>query len=115
MIAARGIGQPLLALRLGLGQVALHQPSSTCSSDVMTLFGRAGLANCGLAGADGKMGTLRKGTNSAPANPMCMNSAAMAWMIAMMDHVAPPAGTVGLMYMLAGSSDPNNTDPYAEP
>ena len=30
-----------------------------------------------------------------------------------MTHGTPPAGKVGLMYMLAGGTDASNTDPYA--
>lgn len=73
--------------------------------------------------AGGAMRTLRKGTNGwtcMPDNPatpgpdpMCMDSNAMAWAGAWMGHQAPPAGKVGLMYMLAGGTDASNTDPYA--
>jgi len=73
--------------------------------------------------ADGKMRTLRKGTNGytcMPDNPttpgpdpMCMDANAMEWVHAWMDHKAPPA-KVGLMYMLAGGTDASNTDPYAD-
>ena len=75
------------------------------------------------AGADGKMRTLRKGTNNftcMPDNPatpgpdpMCMDRAAMEWVDAYMSHKAPAAGKMGLMYMLAGGTDASNTDPYA--
>ncbi len=74
-------------------------------------------------GADGKMRTLRKGTNGftcMPDNPavpgpaaMCMDAASMDWVHALVSHTAPPA-KVGLMYMLAGGTDASNTDPYAE-
>jgi hypothetical protein len=74
-------------------------------------------------GADGKMRTIRKGTNGytcMPDNPqtpgpdpMCADKNAMEWIGAMMGHKAPPAGKVGLMYMLAGGTDASNTDPYA--
>jgi hypothetical protein len=73
--------------------------------------------------ADGKMRTLRPGTNGftcMPDNPdtpgpdpMCMDAASMAWIHAMLEHKPPPAGKVGLMYMLAGGTDASNTDPYA--
>ena len=75
-------------------------------------------------GADGKMQTLRKGTNGwtcMPDNPttpgpdpMCMDKASMEWAHAWMSHETPPAGKVGLMYMLAGGTDASNTDPYAQ-
>src|SRR5215469_7114968 len=74
-------------------------------------------------GADGKMRTLRKGTNNftcMPDNPttpgpdpMCMDPAAMEWVHAYVSHATPPAGKVGFMYMLAGGTDASNTDPYA--
>ena len=73
--------------------------------------------------ADGKMRTLRKGTNAftcMPDNPdtpgpdpMCADKNAMGWVDAWMSHKTPPAGKVGLMYMLAGGTDASNTDPYA--
>lgn len=73
--------------------------------------------------ADGTMRTLRKGTNDytcMPDNPetpgpdpMCMDKNAMAWAQAWMSHKPPPAGKMGVMYMLAGGTDASNTDPYA--
>ena len=67
--------------------------------------------------------TIRKGTNGwtcLPDNPttpgpdpMCMDANAMVWMQAWMAHQSPPAGKVGLMYMLSGGTDASNTDPYA--
>jgi len=73
--------------------------------------------------AGGAMRTLRTGTNGftcMPDNPatpgpdpMCVDTNAMAWAQAWMGHKAPPAGKVGLMYMLAGGTDASNTDPYA--
>jgi hypothetical protein len=74
-------------------------------------------------GADGKMRTLREGTNGFtcmpddPAtpgpDPMCMDKNAMDWANAWMAKKTPPTGKVGLMYMLAGGTDFSNTDPYA--
>jgi hypothetical protein len=73
--------------------------------------------------ADGKMRTLRAGSNGFtcmadnPAtpgpDPMCMDAAAMAWVGAWVAHKDPPAGRVGFIYMLAGGTDASNTDPYA--
>src|ERR1700676_1986680 len=73
--------------------------------------------------ADGKMRTLRTGTNGftcMPDNPatpgpdpMCMDKNAMEWVNAWMAHKAPAEGQVGLMYMLSGGTDASNTDPYA--
>jgi hypothetical protein len=44
---------------------------------------------------------------------MCWDKTSDAWMHAYMHHGTPPAGNVGLMYMLAGGTDASNTDPYA--
>ena len=75
------------------------------------------------ADAKGGMRTLRKGTNSftcMPDNPatpgpdaMCWDKNAAAWIDAYLNHKTPPAGAMGLMYMLAGGTDASNTDPYA--
>ena len=74
-------------------------------------------------GADGKMRTLRKGTNGftcMPGKPdtqgldsMCGDGNAMEWAGAWMAHKPPSAGKVGFMYMLAGDSGASNTDPFA--
>jgi hypothetical protein len=76
------------------------------------------------ATADGKMRTVRKGTNNFtcmadnPAtpgpDPMCGDENAMAWVHAWLSKQPPPANKVGFMYMLAGGSDASNTDPYAQ-
>lgn len=73
--------------------------------------------------ADGKMRTLREGTNGftcMPDNPatpgpdpMCMDKNALEWAHAWIAHKTPPAGKIGFMYMLAGGTDASNTDPYA--
>src|SRR4249920_949065 len=62
-------------------------------------------------GADGKMRTLREGTNGftcMPDNPatpgpdpMCMDKAAWEWAGAWMGHKTPASGKVGFMYMLS--------------
>ncbi|TAM62277.1 MAG: hypothetical protein EPN49_04805 [Rhodanobacter sp.] len=73
--------------------------------------------------ANGKMRTLRQGTNDftcmpdSPAtpgpDPMCMDRNALEWANAWMAHQHPPVGKLGLMYMLEGGTDASNTDPYA--
>jgi hypothetical protein len=73
--------------------------------------------------ADGKMRTLREGTNGftcMPDNPatpgpdpMCMDKNAWEWAHAWMGHTIPAPGKVGFMYMLSGGTDGSNTDPYA--
>jgi len=74
-------------------------------------------------GDDGKMRTLREGKNGFTCmpdypptpgpDPMCMDKNAMDWANAWMTKAAPPAGKIGLMYMLEGGTDASNTDPYA--
>ncbi len=74
-------------------------------------------------GADGKMRTLRAGSNDftcmpdSPTTPgpdsMCMDKNALAWAQAWMTHQPPPPGKLGLMYMLEGGTDASNTDPFA--
>jgi hypothetical protein len=44
---------------------------------------------------------------------MCFDSNAGKWADAWIHHKTPPAGAVGLMYMLEGGTDASNTDPYA--
>lgn len=83
----------------------------------------ASKASIVAADASGKMTTLRKGTNgwtcmpdspSSPGpDPMCWDENAGKWLDAYMAHKPPPAGVVGVIYMLAGGSDAGNTDPYA--
>lgn len=73
--------------------------------------------------ADGKMRTLRQGTNGftcMPDNPatpgpdpMCMDKNAMEWVHAWIAHTNPAPGKIGFMYMLSGGTDASNTDPYA--
>jgi hypothetical protein len=72
---------------------------------------------------DGTMRTLRTGSNGftcMPDNPatpgpdpMCMDKNAMEWVDAWVGHKTPTVGKIGFMYMLAGGTDANNTDPYA--
>ena len=73
-------------------------------------------------GKDGKLRTLRAGTNGFtcmpkdPAmpnsDPMCMDANALEWANAWLTKATPPDKT-GFMYMLAGDSGASNTDPYA--
>jgi hypothetical protein len=75
------------------------------------------------ADASGKMSTLRQGKNGwtcmpdAPAtpgpDPMCFDVNAAKWVAAWVAHKPPPAGAVGVMYMLEGGTDASNTDPFA--
>jgi hypothetical protein len=71
----------------------------------------------------GKMRTLREGTNNFtclpddPANPandpVCLDENGMAWLQALVAKEEPPAGKVGFGYMLQGGSTASNLDPYA--
>lgn len=73
--------------------------------------------------ADGGMRTLRTGSNGftcMPDNPetpgpdpMCMDKAAMQWVMAWVGRKTPPSDSIGFMYMLAGGTDASNTDPHA--
>lgn len=75
------------------------------------------------AEADGKIRTVRKGSNNFtcmgdnPAtpgpDPMCGDANAMAFINAWLGHTPPAADKVGFMYMLEGGTDASNTDPYA--
>ena len=49
--------------------------------------------------------------NSPGDDPMCMDANGMEWMMAFMNHTAPPATKVGMSYMLQGGSDASNLDP----
>jgi hypothetical protein len=73
--------------------------------------------------ADGKMRTVREGTNgfwcmpdspkTPGPDPMCGDSNSMEWAMTWIGKSEPPKGKVGFMYMLAGGTDASNTDPYA--
>lgn len=72
---------------------------------------------------DGSMRALREGNNgftcmpdnpSTPGpDPMCMDKAALEWVMAWVQKKQPTRGKTGFIYMLAGGTDASNTDPYA--
>jgi hypothetical protein len=117
------------------GNAATNNPtaaagtSSSASSDPVASAESAAPAaiahNASIVTADasGNMTVVRKGTNGwtcmpdAPAtpgpDPMCMDPNAAKWADAWLHHKPPPAGVVGVMYMLEGGTDASNTDPYA--
>ena len=74
--------------------------------------------------AKGNMRTLREGNNgftcmpdepSTPGpDPMCVDKASMGFLHALMTNTPPPAGHVGLMYMLEGGTDASNTNPFSK-
>lgn len=75
-------------------------------------------------GADGKMITLREGTNGwlgMPDNagtpgpgPMCLDKAWQEWTNAHMAKRPPAVTQVGIAYMFSGGADASNTDPCAQ-
>lgn len=73
---------------------------------------------------NGQMGQLRAGTNgwtcipdmpNTPANdPWCFDATSGAWIGAYMAHKTPHVTGVGLTFMLQGSADASNTDPFKQ-
>lgn len=121
----------LLAFSLSILATAVHGQGAAASADRDLISSALAAAPTGVGNGativamtpDGKMRTLRQGTNGftcMPDNPttpgpdpMCMDRNAMEWVQAWMAHKAPPIGKVGFMYMLSGGTDASNTDPYA--
>ena len=108
-----------------------HHPSGAMTDDQMIKSAMSAAPAAVAKGAtviamtaDGKIRTVRKGTNNftcMPDNPdtpgpdpMCADANAMEWVQAYIDKKEPPKGKVGFMYMLAGGTDASNTDPYAQ-
>jgi hypothetical protein len=125
-------GAALIAAGAGWSQAARHHGGGTVGSDAAAIRSAMSAAPPAVArgatimamGAHGAMRTLRRGNNgftcfpdnprSPGADPMCADANAMGWAAAFMSGSPPPAGGVGLMYMLAGGVDASNTDPHAE-
>ena len=121
----------LAAVLLAGTAVAAEKAAKGTPGDAQLIASAMRAAPAGIAkgativaiNADGTMRTLRKGTNDytcMPDNPqtpgpdpMCMDRNALEWAHAWMSHKPPPAGKLGVMYMLAGGTDASNTDPYA--
>ncbi|GKS59656.1 hypothetical protein YTPLAS18_31830 [Nitrospira sp.] len=71
----------------------------------------------------GKMRTLREGTNNftclpndpgTPANdPMCLDEAGLEWAKAWMHNTKPPKDKIGFGYMLQGGGSRSNVDPHS--
>jgi hypothetical protein len=111
------------------GAPAKTAPAASAASDAVASAESAAPASVAhnatvvTVGANGAMATVRKGTNGwtcmpdAPdtpgPDPMCFDANAAKWVDAWVHHTAPPAGAVGVMYMLEGGTDASNTDPYA--
>ena len=111
------------AILLAFG--ALPAQSATPAAMIEDALGAAPAAvavGATVMTGDGKV--LRQGTNgwtcmpddpSTPdRDPMCVDKNGLAWVMAEMGHKAPPAGAIGMAYMLKGGSDSSNTDPYAK-
>jgi hypothetical protein len=114
---------------LALGFSAAQSASAADDSDLIKSAEAAAPAAVSskaaiyAAGADGKMRTLREGTNGFwcmpddPAtpgpDPMCGDANAMDWAMAWMGKTEPPKGKTGLIYMLMGGPAPSNLDPFA--
>ena len=74
-------------------------------------------------GANGKVATLRAGTNgwtcfpddanTPTSDPICADKMWMQWFEAWMAKKPPMIKQVGIAYMLMGASDASNTDPFA--
>jgi hypothetical protein len=73
--------------------------------------------------ADGKVRTLRQGSNNFtcipddptnPANdPDCVDKNGLEFVMAWVNKTEPPKGKVGFGYMLQGGTTPSNVDPFA--
>jgi hypothetical protein len=76
-----------------------------------------------VVGEDAKLRTLREGQGaftcvpddpSTPGtDPMCLDRHGMEWFKALLAHEKPPEGQIWFVYMLKGSSDASNDDPFA--
>jgi hypothetical protein len=111
------------------GNAALAESNAAASSDPVASAESAAPAaiahDAAIATIDasGAMKIIREGKNGwtcmgdSPAtpgpDPMCMDANAAKWAAAWIGKKTPPAGTVGVMYMLEGGTDASNTDPYA--
>jgi hypothetical protein len=100
---------------------AANDPIASAESAAPAAVAKA--ATIVTMGADGKMTTLRKGTNGFTCmpdspetpgpDPMCFDANAAEFVMAWVGKTAPPTEKAGVMYMLAGGTDASNTDPYA--
>ena len=129
MLARFAASLPLIALAAGAG-AQQHAAPAAMTDEAMVESAMAAAPEAVAAGAaivaveaDGKMRTLRQGSNgftclpdnpnSPGPDPMCGDANAMEWAEAWIGKKEPPAGKVGFMYMLSGGTDASNTDPHA--
>lgn len=108
---------------LAVGTAYAQAPDSIASAQSAAPASISSKATVVQMDGKGAMKVLRKGTNGwtcmpdSPAtpgpDPMCFDASAGKWAEAWVGHKTPPAGTVGVMYMLEGGTDASNVDPYA--
>jgi hypothetical protein len=121
----------ILAVMVGPSAAAqskegVQRSSASKISSALSAAPRAIASNASVVemGADGKMVTLRQGTNgwvcvpddpgTPGPDPMCMDKTWQAWLDAYMAKKPPRTRQIGIAYMLAGGADASNTDPYAQ-
>src|SRR4051794_10993694 len=126
MLARRLAGSlPLVVLAAGAGAQQHAAPMAMTDEDMiksaMAAAPEAVAAAAAIVAleADGNMRILRRGSNgftclpdnpnSPGPDPMCGDTNAMKWAAAWIGKKEPPAGTVGVMYMLAGGAAPGHT------
>lgn len=124
------IGATLLSIALGSPATA-QKPAAPKSSakkiaSALSAAPREVAAHAAVAefGADGKMVTLREGSNGwvcmpdSPAtpgpDPICVDKVWQGWTESYVAKKAPETSQIGIAYMLAGGADASNTDPFAE-
>lgn len=122
----------VVASVVGTGVTAAEQPAKMGQNDGALIKSAMTAAPPAVAkdativdvSADGKIRTVRKGTNAFSCmadnpetpgpDPMCADQNGMGWVDAWMNKRQPPQNKVGLMYMLSGGTDASNSDPYAQ-
>jgi hypothetical protein len=129
LLALSGVG--LLAAGSAIADDAMKMGAKKPPSDQQLIASAMSAAPAAVSkgatvvamGEDGKMRTLKKGTNQFTCmpddprtpgpDPMCADRNAMEHLQAMMEKKPPPTGKAGFIYMLVGGTDASNTDPYA--
>lgn len=126
-IGLSALALPLALTTQGFGGTGTKAGSLSAEEQIKTARTAAPVAismNATIAVHEaGKMRVLHQGTNEwtcmpamseAPGpSPMCVDKNGMEWVHAWLERKDPPAEKMGIAYMLAGSSDASNTDPFA--
>ncbi len=112
----------VVAFGLAAGPVSAAPATPALIANALGAAPAAVARGAAVMTGDGKV--LRKGTNgwtcmpddprTPGQDPMCFDKAGLDWAMAWMGHKQPPAGKVGMAYMLKGGSDASNLDPYAK-